>query len=50
MIASLSATASFRPVIEPASETGDFVLGTVSYLEDANQTPIAHRGSHVRLL
>lgn len=38
----LPATASFRPAVEPASETGDFVVGTVSYLEDANQTPIAY--------
>ena len=38
----LPATASFRPNIEPASETGGFVVGTVSYLEDANQTPIAY--------
>ena len=38
----LSAMASFRPAIEPASNTGGFVLGTVSYLEDANQTPIAY--------
>jgi hypothetical protein len=43
MIASrLPATPSFRPAVEPASETGDFVVGTVSYLEDANQTPIAY--------
>jgi hypothetical protein len=38
----LSASAPFRPGIEPAFETGDLVVGTVSYLEDANQTPIAY--------
>jgi hypothetical protein len=38
----LSATASFRQRIEPAAETGGFVVGTVSYLEDANQTPLAY--------
>ena len=38
----VSVTASFRPGIDPASETGDFVVGTVSYLEDANQTPVAY--------
>ena len=40
--AGLSAAASFRPGVQPASETGDVVVGTVSYLEDANQTPIAY--------
>lgn len=38
----LAATVSLRPGIEPASETGDFVVGTVIYLEDANQRPIAY--------
>jgi hypothetical protein len=38
----LSATASFPTGLEPASETRDFVVGTVTYLEDANQTPIAY--------
>ena len=38
----LPVPASRRPHLEPASETDDFVLGTVSYLEDANQTPIAY--------
>ena len=38
----LCVTESVRPPIEPASETGEFVVGTVSYLEDANQTPIAY--------
>jgi hypothetical protein len=33
---------SFRPHSELACETGEFVVGTVSYLEDANQTPIAY--------
>ncbi len=33
---------SLRPAIEPASERGDFVVGTVTYLEDANQRPIAY--------
>ncbi len=38
----LPATASFRPAIETASETSDFVVGTVTYLVDANQRPIAY--------
>jgi hypothetical protein len=38
----VSVTAPFRKGIDPASETGDFVVGTVSYLEDANQTPVAY--------
>jgi hypothetical protein len=38
----LAATASTPPRIEVASDTGEFVIGTVSYLEDANQTPIAY--------
>ena len=38
----LCVTESVRPPSEPASETGEFVVGTVSYLEDANQTPIAY--------
>jgi hypothetical protein len=37
----LSATASIPPMTKVASDAVDFVIGTVSYLEDADQTPIA---------
>jgi hypothetical protein len=33
---------SLRPAIEPVSQSDDFVVGTVIYLEDANQRPIAY--------
>jgi hypothetical protein len=37
----VAATNSFRPDFEPASAAGE-VVGTVTYLEDADQTPIAY--------
>src|SRR5436190_1219422 len=38
----LAARVSLRPAVEPVSEADDFVVGTVTYLEDANQRPIAY--------
>src|SRR5215470_10039575 len=37
-----AATISLRPDIEPVSEVDDSVVGTVTYLEDANQEPIGY--------
>ncbi|HXV23111.1 MAG TPA: CmcJ/NvfI family oxidoreductase [Alphaproteobacteria bacterium] len=42
MISNRITDTSLQPAIEPVSRAGDFVIGNVLYLEDANQTPIAY--------